>query len=152
MGRKPTRYSAYRPKDINEAAWREIISSWEDGLSDREAAFRASREGDMLITEADLKRFLSEHPEVADLKDYLHSDVLSMAKKNIAESIREGSVSTSKWLLERKAANEYSTKASVAFEGAVVGLTMEEKQAEMDKFLESFGADEEVDSDGEGEV
>lgn len=152
MSRQKTPYSAYRPKDINEAAWREIISSWEDGLSDREAAFRASREGNMLITESDLKKYLQNYPEVADLKDYLQSDVLSMAKKNIAESIRNGSVTTSKWLLERKAPNEYSSKAAVSFEGAVIGLTMEEKQAELDKLLESFGADEEVSIHGEGEV
>lgn len=152
MSRQKTPYTAYRPKGVNEAAWREIISSWEDGLSDREAAFRASREGNILITEADLKEYLEEHTELADLKDFLQSDVLSMAKKNIAESIRSGSVSTSKWLLERKAPNEYSSKASVAFEGAVVGLTMEEKQAEIDKLLESFGASDEEETHGTEDV
>lgn len=152
MGRQKTPYTAYRPKHINEAAWREIISSWEDGLSDREAAFRASRDSGIYITEAELKELVAENPEISSLRDFLQSDILSMSKKNIAQSIRDGSVSTSKWLLERKAANEYSTKAAVAFEGAVVGLTMEEKQAELDKLIESFGHEPEGDTDGEGEV
>ena len=38
---------------------------------------------------------------------------------------------------------EFSTKAAVAFEGAVVGLSMEEKQAELDKLFESFGTGKE---------
>ena len=154
MSRRKTPYSALRPKHINEAAWREVVSSWEDGLSDREAAFRASREGDILITEADLKEILEKNTQIADLKDYLQSDVIAMAKSNIAGSIREGSVSTSKWLLERKAANEYSTKASVNFEKAVIGLTIAEKEEEMTKFLDGFLADDDEERlDGEaGEV
>ena len=146
-------YLAYKPEDLSNEAWQEIISSWQDGLSDREAAIRASRKEEFLITEGDLREYLEANPEVADLKDYLQSDVVSMAKKNIAKSVREGSVSTSKWLLERKAANEYSTKASLNFENAVIGLTMAEKQAEMDKFLDSFLSDsDEVETDGEGQV
>lgn len=151
MSRQKTPYSGFRPKHINEAAWREIVSSWEDGLSDREAAFRASRDSGIYITETELKELVASDENVSALKDFLQSDVISMAKKNIAGSIREGNVSTSKWLLERKAPNEYSTKASVAFEGAVVGLTMEEKQAELDKLLDDFSFGEDK-TDGEGEV
>lgn len=151
MSRQKTPYSGFRPKHINEAAWREIVSSWEDGLSDREAAFRASRDSGIYITESELKELVASDENISALKDFLQSDVISMAKKNIAGSIREGNVSTSKWLLERKAPNEYSTKASVAFEGAVVGLTMEEKQAELDKLLDDFSFGEEK-TDGEGEV
>jgi len=151
MSRQKTPYSGFRPKHINEAAWREIVSSWEDGLSDREAAFRASRDSGIYITESELKEIVASDENISALKDFLQSDVISMAKKNIAGSIREGNVSTSKWLLERKAPNEYSTKASVAFEGAVVGLTMEEKQAELDKLLDDFSFGEEK-TDGEGEV
>lgn len=151
MSRQKTPYSGFRPKHINEAAWREIVSSWEDGLSDREAAFRASRDSGIYITESELKEIVASDENISALKDFLQSDVISMAKKNIAGSIREGNVSTSKWLLERKAPNEYSTKASVAFEGAVVGLTMEEKQAELDKLLDDFSFGEDK-TDGEGEV
>ena len=83
----------------------------------------------------------------------MQNDILSQAKLNIADNIREGNVSTSKWYLERKAPDEFSSKAAVAFEGAVVGLTMEEKQAEIDKLLENFGiGSKEGDSDGSKDV
>lgn len=153
MSRQKTPYSSYRPKHINEAAWREIIFAWENGLSDREASFRASRDSGIYITEAELKEIVADSPEISALRDFLHSDIVSNAKLNIAESIREGSVSTAKWYLERKASEEFSTKAAVQFEGAVVGLTMEEKQAEIEKLLENFGGKtEKSDSDGTGEV
>ena len=139
MARQKTPYTSLRPKWINEAAWREIVSAWENGLSDREASFRASRDSGMFITESELKQVVAENPDVSGLRDFLLSDIVSNAKLNIAESIREGSIATSKWYLERKAANEFSSKASVAFEGAVVGLSMEEKQREIDKLLEDFG-------------
>lgn len=139
MPRQKTPYSSLRPKSINEAAWREIISAWENGLSDREASFRASRDSGIHVTESELKELVATNPQVSGLRDFLLSDIVSNAKLNIADSIREGSVSTSKWYLERKAADEFSTKAAVAFEGAVVGLTMEEKQKEIDKLLEDFG-------------
>lgn len=152
MSRQKTPYSSYRPKSINEAAWREIISAWENGLSDREASFRASRDSGIHITEMELKEIVANSPEISALRDFLHSDIVSNAKLNIAESIREGSVATSKWYLERKAGDEFSTKAAVQFEGAVVGLTMEEKQAEIDKLLEQFGGKVESESNDTNEV
>ena len=145
-----TDYLCFKPPTISKKAWKEIIGAWQDGLSDREASFRASRAEGELITEAELKEIVAGSQRIADLRDYLHSDVLMMAKENIANSIREGSVSTAKWLLERKAANEYSTKASVNFENAVIGLTMAGKEEEMEKFLDSFMP--EGGKDGEGEI
>ena len=152
MSRVKTRYTALRPKGINEHAWREIISAWENGLSDREASFRASRDSGIYITEAQLKEIVAENPEISGLRDFLRSDIVSNAKLNIAESIREGSVATSKWYLERKASEEFSSKASVAFEGAMVTVTMEEKQKAIDELLESFGkpkAEDGENTDGE---
>lgn len=133
-------YKQFKPVDMPDAAWAEIVYSWENGLSDREASFRASREGDVYITETQLKELVASNAEISGLRDFLRSALVSQAKLNIAESVNQGNVSTAKWLLERKAADEFSTKAAVAFEGAVVGLTMEEKQKELDQFLDSFGA------------
>lgn len=149
MARSKTRYARLRPKDcgINEAAWREIISAWENGLSDREAAFRACRDSNLHITEAQVKRMVKNYPEVASLKEFLQADVISRAKLNIADNIREGNISTSKWYLERKAADEFSSKAAVALDGAVVELSVEEKKAEMDEFLKRFDTEKDVVTD-----
>lgn len=137
------RYLAYKPEDMPVEAWEEILSSWENGLSDREASFRASRDNNFYITEAQIREIYENDVRVADLRDFLRTDLVSQAKLNIAKSIREGSVSTTKWFLERKAPEEYSSKSAVAFEGAVVAVSMDEKEAEMDKFLEGLGISKE---------
>ena len=149
MADKKVPFAKIKPRGLKGETWRLVISAWENGLSDREAAFIASRDGNAYVTESDIKEWVATDPDIASLKDFLQNDILSQAKLNIADNIREGNVSTSKWYLERKAPDEFSSKAAVAFEGAVVGLTMEEKQAEIDKLLENFGINsKEEKSDG----
>lgn len=135
-------YRAMKPKDINDIQWREIIDAWQNGLSDREAAFRASKISGKLVTEARVKEMLAESEEIAFIRDCCHSEILTKAKLNIKKSVESGNVSTSKWLLERKAPEEYSSKAAVAFEGAVASLSMAEKQEEMKAFMEQFGKED----------
>ena len=137
--KQEVRYLAYKPKNMPEKAWGIIIDAWENGLSDREASFRASRDDGYYITEKEIKEMVKSDHRIEDLRDFLRSDLTSQAKLNVAKSIREGSISTTKWYLERKAPEEYSSKAALALEGAVVQVSMEEKQAEMEKFLENFG-------------
>ena len=140
MGKSVVPYKQLKPKELSDSAWEEIIYAWENGLSDREASFRACRDGNTYITEVQLKELVASSPEISGLRDFLRSALVSKAKLNISESINDGNVSTAKWYLERRAPEEFSSKQAVAFEGAVVGLTMEEKQKELDKLLESFGS------------
>ena len=81
-----------------------------NGLSDREAAFRASREGDLIST----------------------------AKMTVSKSLKKGDIKTAKWYLERKAADEFSTKSAVAFEGGVIELSLEEKEKALKELVEKF--------------
>lgn len=153
MAKAKVPFLKLKPRGLKIVTWQIILNAWENGLSDREAAFLASKDGSAYVTEEDVKGWLADNADIASLKDFLQSDLLSNAKLNIADNIRNGNVSTSKWYLERRAPEEFSTKAAVAFEGAVVGLTMEEKQAEIDKLLEGFGVgSKEGESDGSGEV
>ena len=161
--KKDNKFALQRPKAIEKGAWEILIDSWENGLSDREAVFRLNREG-YLMTHDSLRNILDGCPKAMDVRDFLRSELVAQAKLNIAESIREGSVSTTKWYLERKAPDEFSSKAAVALESAIVQVSMEEKRAEIDKFLEGFGisnnkeAEKEPihflgeDKDGSGEV
>ena len=55
MGRKAIPYRKLKPHGLSDNAWAEIVYAWENGLSDREASFRACRDGDTYITEAELK-------------------------------------------------------------------------------------------------
>ena len=139
MAKAKVPFLKLKPRGLKIVTWQIILNAWENGLSDREAAFLASKDGNAYVTEEDVKGWLADNADIASLKDFLQSDLLSNAKLNIADNIRNGNVSTSKWYLERRAPEEFSTKAAVAFEGAVVGLTMEEKQAEIDQLLEGFG-------------
>lgn len=153
MANQKVPYSKLKPASLNNKAWKEVISAWKNGLSDREASFRASRDSGVYITESELKEIVAESPEIASLRDFLMTDIVSQAKLNIADNIRDGNVSTSKWYLERKAPDEFSSKGAIAFEGAVIGLTMEEKQAEIEKMLDNFvGGSEEGDADGSKDV
>lgn len=132
-------YRGMCPKDVRPKVWKSVVEAWQNGLSDREAAFFASKDSDIAIKESDIKRWMKENPDIAELKDHLQTELLSISKLNVREAIENGDIRTSKWYLERKAAEEFSTKSAVAFEGAVVDLTIEEKERRMKEFMKQFG-------------
>lgn len=140
MARKSSKvpYKGMKPTNISDKAWSAVIESWQNGLSDREAAFRASREGDAHIMESDIKHWIKKNPDIADLKEHLQAELISASKLVIADQIKRGDIKTAKWYLERKAANEFSSKAAVQFEGAVVDLTLEEKDKALKEMWEKF--------------
>ena len=145
MSRQKMRFAKLKPNGIKDATWRRLVEAWENGLSDREAAFYVSkhRECDE-ITAGDIQKWMLDNPEIKDLKTNLHSDILASAKINIKGAIAdEQDVATSKWYLERKAANEFSTKQAVAFEGAIVELSLEEKEKKLQEIVEKFEKGEE---------
>lgn len=136
------RYSELKPKKIKDVSWEAIIEAWENGLSDREAAFRATKLGFDVIKAEDIRRWCKENPDLGELRANLLSDLLSSAKLTIAETLKDADskerVKTARWYLERKAADEFSTKQAVAFEGAVVELSLEEKERKLNELMEQF--------------
>lgn len=139
MSRQKVRFIQQKPKGIKDATWRAVIEAWENGLSDREAAFRASKREDAdAITADDIRMWCKDDPKVGELRANLHSDLLSSAKLTVADALREGDVKTAKWYLERKAADEFSTKQAVAFEGAVIEVSLEEKEKALKELMEQF--------------
>lgn len=137
MSRQKTAYAGLKPKHIKDATWRAVIEAWENGLSDREAAFRAGKFGEV-ITVTDIKKWIADNPDIGELKSMLESDLRSAAKLTVADALREGDVKTAKWYLERKAPDEFSTKASIEFENAVVALTLDEKEEALKQMIENF--------------
>ena len=140
MARKSTKvpFIGMKPTKVPDKAWSAVVDSWQNGLSDREAAFRASKEGEAHILESDIKKWIKDNPDIADLKEHLQADLISSAKLTIAEQLHKGDIKTAKWYLERKAANEFSTKAAIQFEGAVTELTLEEKEKALKEMWEKF--------------
>ena len=143
MSRKKVPYLKYKPNGIKDATWTAVIEAWENGLSDREASFRASRASGDDIKADDIRQWCRENPELGELRANLQSDLLSSAKLTVADRLRSGDVRTAKWYLERKAADEFSTKQAVAFEGAVVELSLEEKEKALKEMMEKFHNGEE---------
>lgn len=148
MAKKSTKstkgkFLGLKPAYVTEEAWFAVIEAWENGLSDREAAFRASREGEALFTATEIKEWIKENPEIGELRAYLQDDLISQSKINVAGSIRKGNVKDSKWYLERKAADEFSTKSAVAFEGGVVAMSIEDKAQALEEMLKDFEDEDE---------
>lgn len=131
------KYDALKPKNVKKEVWDAVLEAWANGLSDREAAFRASEY--FHTTEKQIKEWREENADIEIIRDRLQVGLLAKAKLNIADSIEEGSVATAKWYLERKAPEEFSTKSSMQFENAVVELTIEEKQKKIEEMLKEFG-------------
>lgn len=133
------KYRELKPKDVSDEVWDIVLRCWDDGLSDREAALTVRRELNENILTADIHEWTAGNPEVEILREMLSSGVTIKAKRNVKKSISDGSVQSSKWWLERKAPNEFSTKATVAFEDAAIEVSVKDKTNAMEKFMEKFG-------------
>ena len=143
MSRQKLRFAKLKPSGIKDATWRRLVEAWENGLSDREAAFYVSKHSACdEITTDDIQRWFIENPEVKELKVCLHSDLLSSAKITVADALRDKDIKTAKWYLERKGADEFSTKQAVAFEGAIVELSLEEKEKKLQELVENFKSED----------
>ena len=118
--------------------WTIVVEAWENGLSDREASLMVSRKLQKLVKATEIAQWKKDNPEVAELQAFLEVAVRTDAKLTVADAIRAGRVKSAEWYLERKAADEFSTKSAVAFEGAVVELSLEEKDKALKDLVETF--------------
>ncbi len=132
-------FSDRKPKNVSDAVWISVVQAWENGLSDREAALITTKETGELLKSSDIALWKKNDPEIAELQAFLEVYLRAKAKLNVKSDIEMGKSKTSTWYLERKAADEFSTKSAVAFEGAVVELTLEEKEKALRDLVEKFG-------------
>lgn len=131
-------YISLKPSKVSEVVWNTIIECWRNGLSDREAAFRASEHSKTRITAEDIKQWKKGDPDIADLCEMLKDDLKAIAKTNMAEFLRAKDDKSTRWYLEHKCTEEFSTKSAVAFEGQVIELSLAEKDAALKKLVEDF--------------
>lgn len=131
-----------KPKEIDAAVWEIVVEAWENGLSDKEAAFRVEKLLGTDLSADDIRQWCKDFPHVGELRANLLCSLLSDAKLNIAQDMRDPNskerMKTSRWYLERKAADEFSTKSAIAFEGAVVELSLEDKEKKLKELVEQF--------------
>lgn len=139
MSTKKIPYKNLKPKNVDDEVWTRVAKAWENGLSDREAALLVSRDTETVFKASDIAKWKKDNPDIAELQAFLEVAVRTDAKLNISEAIRAGKTKVAQWYLERKAADEFSTKSAVAFEGAVVELSLEEKEKALKDLVEQFG-------------
>ena len=139
MSTKKIPYKNLKPKNVDDEVWTRVVKAWENGLSDREAALLVSRDTETVFKASDIAKWKKDDPEIAELQAFLEVAVRTDAKLNVSEAIRAGKTKVAQWYLERKAADEFSTKSAVAFEGAVVELSLEEKEKALKELVEQFG-------------
>lgn len=139
MSTKKVPYESLKPNNVDAEVWSTVVEAWENGLSDREAALLVSRGTKTVFKASDIAKWKKDNPDIAELQAFLEVSVRTDAKLNIAEAIRAGKTKTAQWYLERKASDEFSTKSAVAFEGAVVELSLEEKEKALKDLVENFG-------------
>ena len=104
-------------------------------MPDRKAAQYAG------ITHEELRDLLSKDPSLGLTRNAAMAKNLEVelaARKNVNAAVSEGSVDSSKWLLERKVPEEFSTKGQVSVQ-ADDFATIEDKKAELAKMMEKFG-------------
>lgn len=138
MSAKKVPYKGLKPEIVSDIVWCAVVDAWTNGLSDHDAAFRASKHEDVRITEADIKGWIKENPDIGELREYLHADLVSESKLVIAKAIRSEDVKTAKWYLEKKAPDEFGSKAAIALKDAVIELSLADKEQALNAMMEKY--------------
>jgi len=106
-----------KPKHLHKEAGaptkmtKEVVDKLEHafmrGFNDEQASFYAG------IDKSTLYNYCKLHPEFSTKKEILKSHLVMQSKINVFDAIESGSVLDSKWLLERKAKDEFSLKNEI---------------------------------------
>ena len=137
MAKKENGYEHLMPKGVKAEVWQSVVKSWRNGLSDREAAFRACEDTGGTITVKDIQKWKQASRDVAELCERLKDDLKATAKSNIAGLLRKQDDKTSRWYLEHKCPEEFSTRSAVAFENQVT-VSLAEKEEALKAMVEQF--------------
>ena len=102
----PKKSNAGRPTKMTEATVKKLDEAFAVGCSDLEACLYAG------ISKQTLYNYQDENPEYIDRKETLKQNLKMHSKFNLGKSItKEKDVDDSKWYLERKCKDEFSTKS-----------------------------------------
>lgn len=134
------KYEKYKPEGVKKKIWEIVVEAWENGLSDKEACFRVLKLTGDELTPAKMRSWYVKNAKVQELRDMLRDQIITSARLVIKESIeKDKNEKTARWVLEHKAADEFSTKAAIAFERAAIEISVADKEENMKKFMEQFG-------------
>lgn len=113
-----------RPTVMTPEKVRKLEQGFLMGLSDRKCCAFAD------VSTTALYEYCNKHPKFAERKEQLKDSPTIQAQINVVTAINNGDEDMSKWYLERKARDEFSTKQEVDLSGEVnnplSGLTTDE--------------------------
>lgn len=105
-----------RPTVMTEEVIQKLEYAFMRGLTDTEACLYAE------IGTSTLYNYCNENPQFMERKEALKQHPTAKARLNVTEAIENGNEELSKWWLERKAKNEFSTKQELGGEIKVAKL------------------------------
>ena len=132
---------AGRPSIMTKEVIEKLENAFRVGLTDEEACFSIP------IDKGTLYNYCKSNPDFSTRKETLKRSLIVRSKYNLATSINEGNVLNSKWLLERKAKDEYSVRNETtgkdggAIETKTVYIEKEEKAEMHNHINETIGND-----------
>lgn len=100
-----------RPTSMTQAVLQKLEYAFACAMSDKEASLYAG------IAPATLYSYCDKNPEFAERKELLKKQPNITAKINMHGSLNAGDLDNSKWWLERKCKDEFSTKQSTEHTG-----------------------------------
>jgi hypothetical protein len=93
-----------RPSVMTKEVVEKLEWAFRRGFNDEEASFHAG------IDKGTLYNYCHDNPDFSTRKEMLKRSLIVRSKELLAESIDSGEVNNAKWLLERKAKDEYSLR------------------------------------------
>lgn len=125
--------NAGRPTVMTKEVIVQLEHAFSNCLTDLEACIYAG------ISKDALYNYIQKNPEFHDRKEHLKKQVGIKAKLNVVKKISDGSEKESKWWLERKAKDEFSTRSELTGEDGkeieVRTKLNEEDKAILDRFI-----------------
>lgn len=112
-GRPKKRANAGRPTVMTAETLKKLEYAFLKGMSDREACLFAN------ISAQSLYNYCNENPAYFERKELLKEMPKVQAKINVVEGIENGDTELSKWYLERRNKEEFSTKQDIGLTGTV---------------------------------
>ena len=108
-----------------------LEEAFQKGMNNRQACFLAN------VSERVFYDVLSKNEELSHRFESMKENTNIIAKNNIHSKLLDGDVDTSKWQLEKRQKEEYSSKQELDMtsKGEKIGALTTEEQAAIDKLL-----------------
>jgi hypothetical protein len=123
---------AGRPQVMTPEVVALLVSAFRDGLNITQACWQAG------ISRESYYHHINSDPELSDKMDRAQQFLSMNSRQNISKAVQSGDLNTSKWLLERKNKDEFSTRQELTGKGGkplATAVLSPEEQAEIDGTL-----------------